>query len=867
MYKFLSVLAVTLSSIALVYAMDRKIHKLSRSLTILTVASFAIAWIEYFKFEIPELVFRFEKFQDVVLLYIPSFVYLAFRDFTMKGRLKRHFVFLVNIVPGFYTILALTNDLHNIFWAGAKFSDIYNSYRPEATAFVSYFNLYLIYLTILLVIDVITELKHTSSRLLKRTLFLCVIIWGAGLTSFNLNYNYPLLILSVSSLVLTAQLTFVTYKWKASTISSRFEIFDKSDEGYIVFDYDGRVIDFNTTALAMLNLNSREVLLKNSEKIQELISNTNDIIKVDDRYLLRRWEAVDTGKVLVLRDVTEQIKASKSKDYYASLLQGLFENVSQAVLILDGDGRIIDCNRQFEAMFDYKREELLGRRPEELIVPEELKSEPGKIREMVLKQGMVRVRTMRRRRTGELLEVEISVVRVGTSEGDILYSIYTDTELEREFLRTSMNILQRDPLTGLYNREYFVKKLVRILEEEKDVYVYNAVVFIDINNFSHINVSKGHTFADELLKRVSERLSKAVRSTDIVSRAVSDEFWILIERFARTPREANERIRGILKKLFEHLEQAYYVNGEVLNLGFTLGVYIFETDRYDEVLRKASIALKEAKEKGERYVIYSAELDEKFGHIFEKEKLFKTAFYSGGLKVFFQPICTSKGKVVGAEALLRIIDADGNVHPPLEFIPIIENNGMIHMVGEEVLLQSCEVLKSLNEKLRFVDINVSPIQFMNPGFAERYADIVEEMGVDPSKIVVEVTENIILGTSEVVRNNIKKLLDYGFQMCIDDFGTGYSSLLYLVEYPLKKIKVDRSFVKGIPNDKRAIKILEAIVSLCRSLGIDAIPEGVENERQLELLSLMGYRLFQGFYFSPPLSVEEFSKLLSEKCRE
>ncbi|ODN30459.1 EAL domain-containing protein [Fervidobacterium thailandense] len=864
MYKFLSMITVVVASIAINYSLERKVYKSSRNLAVLTWLSFALAWFEYMKFEFPNQVEQFEKLQDIILLYIPSFVYTAFRDFTIKDKLKKQFAFLMHVIPGFYAILALTNDFHNIFWNGTIFSNIYNSYRPKPTAFVNSYYFYLLYLTLLIVMDIKIELKRTTSRFLRRVMIIYLAIWILGLLFFKFDYNYPLVILALSFLALTSQLTFIRYTWKALMLSSRSEFFERSDDGYILFDKEGRIVDCNSAALMLLNMRREDVLWKNSDKINELVQATSDILKVDDKFLLKRIEEMDDKKVLVLRDVTEQVVASKGKDYYSSLLQGLFENVSQAVLILDENGTIVDCNKQFESMFDYKREELVGRKPEDFIVPEELKSEPQKIREMALKQGVVRIRTVRKRRTGELVDVEISVVRVRTSEGDILYSIYSDVSLEREFLRTSSSILQRDPLTGLYNREYFVKRLVRVLEEERDDYIYNAVIFIDINNFSHINVSKGHSFADELLRKVAERFSEVIRSTDTVSRAVSDEFWILIEKFARTQVEANERIRGIVRKLIERLEEAYFVQGEVVNLEFTFGVYIFESDRYDEVLRKASIALKEAKERGEKYAIYSPKLDEKFAHIFEKEKLFKTAFYSGGLKVFFQPICTSKEKPVGAEALLRVVDDKGNVHPPLEFIPIIESNGMIHMVGEEVLRQSCEALKSLNGKLKFVDINVSPVQFMNPNFADRYADVVKEAGVDPSKIVIEVTENIILGTSEVVKTNIKKLLDYGFQLCIDDFGTGYSSLLYLVEYPLKKIKVDRSFVKGIPGDKKAVRILEAIMSLSRSLGIDAIPEGVENERQLELLSLMGYRLFQGFYFSPPLSFEDFTKFLNNR---
>lgn len=188
---------------------------------------------------------------------------------------------------------------------------------------------------------------------------------------------------------------------------------------------------------------------------------------------------------------------------------------------------------------------------------------------------------------------------------------------------------------------------------------------------------------------------------------------------------------------------------------------------------------------------------------------------------------------------------------------------MIVSVGEEILRQVCEVLSENNE-LKFIDINVSPVQLRDEKMAERFFNIVSSYEIDPSKIVIEITENILIDMNDIVKNNIDKLLKYGFELCIDDFGTGYSSLAYLTLLPLKKIKIDKSFVFRLPDDRKSIKLLEAIYNIAKAFQLEAIPEGVENEKQLEILSMIGYKLFQGFFFGKPVPTYEFLKRLTKE---
>jgi len=314
--------------------------------------------------------------------------------------------------------------------------------------------------------------------------------------------------------------------------------------------------------------------------------------------------------------------------------------------------------------------------------------------------------------------------------------------------------------------------------------------------------------------------------------------------------------------MLQELSKPYDIDDERIEIHFHVAIYIFSImDKVEEILRKGNLALENAKQSENGIAYYNIMMDNELKERVSKEKDFREAFYNGNVRIFLQPICNYSGKIVGAEALLRWIDTNGNVIPPAEFINNIEENGMIVLVGEEVLRQVCEILKKAKDKLPFVDVNISPVQLRIQNMGDRFSEIILSNGVDPKQIVLEITENILIDLNQTVKNNIDKLIKLGCQICIDDFGTGYSSLSYLTLFPLNKIKIDRSFVSKLPDDKYSLKLLEAVYDIAKSFEIDAIPEGVEDAKQLQVLSMIGYKFFQGYYFAKPMPVDDFMKRL------
>ncbi|MGC8955581.1 MAG: sensor domain-containing protein [Fervidobacterium sp.] len=561
---------------------------------------------------------------------------------------------------------------------------------------------------------------------------------------------------------------------------------------------------------------------------------------------------------------SELVDYNTLKEELVEMFDALFNNVPDGVVIMKSDGTVLKCNKYFLDMFGFREDEVIGHVVDNLIVPETIKEEPKKLREFALQNNTLRAETIRKRKDGTEISVRLTVAKISENGkiDPLLYAFYTDISAEKEALSVVKNILQRDTLTGLYTRGYFIKKLSS-LNEFSSIDDYHGLIYIDVNNFSQINILKGHQIGDELLKAIASRIKSSLREGDTIARPYADEFWILVEKVGKSYQQAREILQSIVTKILHEISKTYYIQNEAFDVKFSFGIHAFSMlDHFEEVMRKVNLALKRAKSSRDKVVFYSFLIDTELQEKSIKEKLLKEALYNKDLKVFLQPISQYHGRIIGAEALVRWVKKDGSVVPPGEFINLLEENGMIVPVGEEILRQVCEVFERI-PSLEFIDVNVSPVQLRDQNMAERFFEILKAYGVDPSKIVIEITENILIDMTEVVKNNIEKLLSYGFQLCIDDFGTGYSSLYYLSMLPLKKIKIDRSFVFKLPEDKKSAKLLEAIYNIAKSFQLEAIPEGVEDEKQLEILSMIGFRLFQGYYFGKPMAVNDFIKRLTE----
>lgn len=862
--KFLALGAIVISALSLFYVFDRRIHKNSRSIAYLSSFIMMMSVMEFLKFESHSMLP--EKIQDCILLFLPV-MFLSFFNEFLDLKLSKKIISLFYSISIIYLILALTNKFHNLFWSGTRVSKLYNgNLRPTIGIAIWFYYFVFIIILSLMYYGILKSRKVSTETKFK---IASVLLLGitASAVAFYTEYNYTIMIFSISMTMLIFELLIVQQFWRASSLDALFTNFENSENAIFIMDNQNHIIDLNNSAERILEEEKDKLVGKKNEKIDNFLSQAGKVIEFKNRYFYIDVQNNDSSTLLTLKDMTNELTSKKVAEEFTLLFDSLFENVPDGVVIVRKDGTVVNCNSQFNVMFGYSKSEVVGKKIDNLIVPESLKDEPPRLRELVSSQNTLRVETIRKTKEGKEIDVRLTVAKVrninqNTNE-ELIYAFYTDITSEREAMNVARNTLQRDVLTGLYTRNYFIRKLGSI-NEFSSLDDYHGLILIDISDFSQINILKGHQFGDQLLKNIAQRLRTVLREGDTISRPYADEFWILIEKAGKNYQSARDVVQNIVAKILNEITKPYHIDGEITDARFSIGVHIFSVlDTSEEALRKANLALNRAKNSRDKIAFYSILIDNELQEKASKERALKEAFYNGELKVFLQPICNYTGRIVGAEALMRWVKKDGTVLPPYEFIQIIEENGMIVPVGEEVLRQVCEVLESTKNSLAFVDINVSPVQLRDQKMAERFIEITRAYQIDPSKIVLEITENILIDMNDVVKANIDKLLANGFELCIDDFGTGYSSLSYLTLLPLRKIKIDRSFVFKLPEDRKSIKLLEAIYNITRAFQLEAIPEGVENEKQLEILSMIGYKLFQGYLFSKPLPIDEFLKRLTQ----
>ncbi|MEG4119292.1 EAL domain-containing protein [Microcoleus sp. N9_B4] len=422
-----------------------------------------------------------------------------------------------------------------------------------------------------------------------------------------------------------------------------------------------------------------------------------------------------------------------------------------------------------------------------------------------------------------------------------------------------------DSLTDLPNRACFIQRLKRVIEiaNLSSDYLY-AVLFIDLDRFKVVNDSLGHLIGDELLKSVAKRLKLCVSETYTVARLGGDEFIILLENIT----DANEVI-SVADRILANLRKPFAVDKYEIFTGASIGI-TFSTMGYDraiDVLKDADVAMYQAKSQGKgRYEILTKALQTQAAMRLQLENDLRKAIELEEFCLYYQPILSlSTGDILGFEALVRWYRASGELVPPAKFILLAEEIGAINSLGWWVFQEACRQLQLWQQQFPqaidlTMNVNVSPIQLKQVNLVERMQEIVEDIGISCGCLKLEITESCFLEASTYEVTILKQLKNHGIKLCIDDFGTGYSSLSRLHEFPIDTLKIDRSFVSRI-NAGKSDEVVETIVTLAHSLGMDVVAEGIETLEQLEKLRSLGCERGQGYLFSKPVDSQTATQLL------
>ena len=426
-----------------------------------------------------------------------------------------------------------------------------------------------------------------------------------------------------------------------------------------------------------------------------------------------------------------------------------------------------------------------------------------------------------------------------------------------------------DPLTKLPNRRLLLDRLNRSLLTAQRDELYTALFYLDLDNFKTLNDSMGHEVGDQLLIHAASRISHTLRAEDSIARLGGDEFVVLSGHMDSNEKNAVQHAKIMAEKLQIELSKPYFLGDYEYYSTASIGITIFPHNEttVDDVLKHADTAMYRAKELGRNnFSFYESSMQAVVVRQLSIDKDLRKALRNNELQLYFQPQVTADGKIIGAEALIRWIKEDGTLIPPLDFIPLAEDSGLIINIGYWVLENACQWLKKWEDaglKGEFtLGVNVSPKQFSQRDFVDEFDSIIKKSGVNPACLMIEITENVVMDSSSIAIEKMQELKDRtGVQLSLDDFGTGFSSLTYLKQFPLDELKIDRAFVKDLHTDKNNALLAETILNIGLKFGLKVIAEGVESSKQVDFLHDKGCQYFQGFLFSKPLPAKEFEKKL------
>lgn len=556
----------------------------------------------------------------------------------------------------------------------------------------------------------------------------------------------------------------------------------------------------------------------------------------------------------IASDITQQRAINDSLRQAAAV----FDATQEGVLVTDAEQRIVHVNPAFSRITGYSSEEILGQHPTLLKSGRHDAAFYHSLWHALQNRGAWSGEVWNRRKSGEIYPQWQCIRVIHDEQGRVSHyvAVFSDITALKRSQRELDYLAHHDPLSNLPNRLLFTERVAHALQRSKIEELRGAVLLIDLDHFKHINESLGHNVGDLLLKGVGERLQQGLPSGSTLARLGGDEFGLLSENCADAAQAAE-----LAQRLLRSLETPFRLDGHELYIGASIGISLFpeDADSVEQILRNADSALFKAKSSGrEGYAFYVQELTDYARQRVELASSLRHALDNQELRVYYQPLHDLRdGRQVGMEALVRWQHPQRGLIPPGEFIPIAEDNGMIGIIDTWVLEQACQQMVRWNAEgysLDFVAVNVSSRLFSRGELDVKVAQVLAETGLPAEQLELEVTESAIMEDPDAAQKLLLSLRALGVRLAIDDFGTGYSSLARLKRLPVDKLKLDQSFVRGLPDDPEDAAIARAVIALGQSLGLKVLAEGIEQPAQADFLRELGCNYGQGYHFGRPQPV-------------
>ncbi len=645
-----------------------------------------------------------------------------------------------------------------------------------------------------------------------------------------------------------------------------------SDEIYRIFEIDKTETKASyETFLNAIHPDDRErvnTAFADSIKNKTSYSIDHRLLMPDGRikYVMERGETTynSQDEPVFSYGTVQDISQKKLDEQHLKQWASIFESTIEAVIITDTNQYIVDVNRAYTEITGYSKQEALGKRPNFRKSGRHDASFFQAMWESIYTTGAWSGEIWNRTRSGELSPEWHSISTLYDENGNVCnyVGVFTDISVLKRSEEKLEHLANHDPLTGLANRSLLIDRLEQVINRLRREPDNLAVLYLDLDRFKKVNDTQGHPVGDTLLQEAATRLQAAIRVSDTVGRLGGDEFLILVEGYDNI-----NDVKYVAENIRQTIEQPFLINGNKLYISVSIGISLYPVDGKDSstLIRNADSALYRAKETGRNnFSFYDYEITKLAASRLEIENILHSALDNNDFKLFFQPkIDLASGNIVGAEALIRLQNHGGAMLPPDEFIHVAEETGLIIPIGRWVLEQAVKQLvkwNSMGIDLNLA-INISAIQIQRGEIIQTIIDLQKKYKFNPSDIELEVTESVLIDFPEKAVEVLSDVRNLGLSVALDDFGTGFSSLSNLKRYPISTIKIDKSFVQDILEDTNDAAITRAVIAMGRSLDLLVVAEGVETASHEKYLQDLGCQQAQGYFYSRPVPVEEFNKLL------
>jgi len=548
----------------------------------------------------------------------------------------------------------------------------------------------------------------------------------------------------------------------------------------------------------------------------------------------------------------------------------VIETVPDAIITLNNDFNIISVNSAAEELYGYKEHFLKDQLIDSLFEKDSINKFHHAIANSYFSENHSKDESNQqffgKHKSGFTFQIHCSLTAIVLSGENSFLFIAKDITERKQYESRLTQLANFDSLTGLSNRTLFHDRLEHAISQAKRNNKHLGLLFIDLDRFKPINDTYGHHIGDLLLVTVAKRITRCIREGDTVSRLSGDEFTIIIEGVNH-----EEDSAVIAKNILIALRQPYNIKGNELYISASIGITTYPEDDENiaNLIKNADTAMYRAKELGgDKYQFFTMDLNYRAEERLTLENKLRFAIEKNLFTLCYQPrINIKKNTISGIEALMRFHDSELGIIPPISFIPILEETGLIHRAGEWVIRTACSQYMEWRQSgfpdLR-VSINLSAYQFKESSLVDTIFNIINETKMKPEHLEFEITESLLVDNIEETTQALIRLHDRGIKISIDDFGTGYSSLAYLKKFPIDILKIDRSFVNDITTNEDDAIIVDTIIAMARSLKLEITAEGVENNEQLEFLSERNCDEIQGYLFSKPLTSEQLKEYVDNK---